>query len=72
MQISVDKVVGVNPVEQIIVALVMALTLLQTLDPTLKFQNTIEGSLLPPITSPDKADGFPTLTMVLFIYFMMD
>ena len=72
MQISVDKVVGIDPVEQIINASAMALTLLQTLDPSLKFLNTVEGSPLPPITSPDKTAGFPTSTMILFIYFMMD
>ncbi len=67
-----DKVVGIDPVEQIIDAIAMALTLLQTLDPSLKLLNTVEGSSLPLITSPNKAAGFPTLTMILFIYYMMD
>ena len=50
----------------------MSLTLLQTLDPSVKFLNTIGGSPLPPITSPDKAAGFATSTMILIIYFLMD
>ncbi len=59
MQISVDKVVGINPVKQIIDALIMILTLLQTLNPSLKFLNTIEGSPLPPLPAPTRLLGSP-------------
>ncbi len=72
MQISVDKMEDVDPVEQIIDASAIALTLLQMLDPSVKYLDIIDGSSIPPTTSSDKAVGFPTSTMIIFIYFMMD